>query len=69
MHILMHNNVDNYPSAWGKFDSDPTKEELVKVLKDYYDDQKASDIADELIANDYCDVDDGSCTSFELQHI
>ncbi len=68
MYILMTNNVDNYPHAMGKWRKTPTKEQLVKVLKDYHDD-KADEIADRLVSIGSCDVRDSSCTSYEIQHI
>ncbi len=67
MYILMCNNVDNYPHSRGKWPKSPTKEQLVKVLKDYHD--KADELADELVSIGSCDVGDGSCTTYEVQHI
>lgn len=69
MYVLNHNNVDNYPSVWRKWETQPTKEHLVKLLLDYYSEEKANTIADELVKFGSCDVRDGSCTTFELQSI
>jgi hypothetical protein len=67
MHILMTNNVDNYPHAIGKWQKSPTKEQLVKVLKDYHD--NADELADELVSIGSCDVRNSSCTTYEVQRI
>lgn len=69
MHLLRHNNCDNYPSTWGKYEQKPTKEELTHTLSDYYDKAKCDTVADELIAWGECNVDDGSCTVFTLEMV
>jgi hypothetical protein len=69
MYLLNHNNVDNYPSAWANWKQKPSKEELVKVLSAYYDDEKSNKIANELFDFGSCSVDDSSCTEFELQNM
>jgi hypothetical protein len=67
MYILMCNNVDNYPHVCGKWEKSPTKDELVKVLKDYHD--NANELADELVSVGSCDVGNSSCTTYEVQSI
>jgi hypothetical protein len=69
MHLLRHNDVDGYPSTWGKYEQKPTKEELARTLSAYYDAEKCNTIADELIASGECCVDDSSCTTFALEKV
>jgi hypothetical protein len=69
MYVLNHNDVDNYPSVWAKWNDEPTKEQLVKFLKNYYTEEKSNEIADELIQLGSCSVGDRSCTTFEVQSI
>jgi hypothetical protein len=66
MYVLMHNNVDNYPSVFYDWESKPTKEQLVKTLEEFHGDE-ATSIADELLRHGEYDVRDSSCTTYELQ--
>ena len=68
MILLRHNNVDNYPSTWGKFQKEPTQQELADILKDYWPD-KAEALAKELAETGQVDVDNGSCDTFELETV
>ena len=67
MHILMHNDVDDYPSSMGKWAERPTKEQLVEVLKHYH--KNADELAEELVSSGCCNVQNSSCTSYEIQSI
>jgi hypothetical protein len=69
MHLLNHNNVDGYPSTWGKYEQKPTKEELVRTLSAYYEADKCNSIAEDLIAYGECSVNDGSCTEFTIEKV
>lgn len=65
----MHNDVDNYPSSWGKWDHKPTLDNIKHTLKDYYSDPELSELADELFENGQVDVNNCECTTFEIQEI
>lgn len=69
MYVLNHNDVDNYPSVWTKWKTKPTKEQLVKLMRDYYTEEVSNKVADELIQCGTGNVLNGSCTRFELQLI
>lgn len=68
-YVLIHNNVDGYPSNWGKYETYPTLQELTNTLLPYYDEKKAIEIAGDIHSNGEVSVNDSSATTFELMEV
>jgi hypothetical protein len=69
IYALHHNNCDNYPSNWEKWDYRPSKKEIAAVLCGHYEGDKLEEIVEELSAYGHCTIEGGDCTQFEIQTI
>ena len=68
MILLRHNNVDNYPSTWEKFDKTPTVQEIIEIMSQYsFDDIEFK--AEELVAYGETSMDDADSATFELEEV
>ena len=67
MYTLIRNNVDNYPSVEIQARGKPTKEKLIAVISQYFDDKIAEKCAEELLTFGVSDVNDTSCTEYTLK--
>lgn len=63
MFTLMSKDVDG-PYCYHTWRSKPTKEQLLVYLEGYAFD--AGKVADDLLKNGRCSLDDASCTTYEI---
>ena len=70
MWILTHNDVDDNPSVWGKWEEKPSIENITKLLSDYcYEKSDITRAVDDLITYGESDMRDSSCSNFKLSKI
>jgi hypothetical protein len=69
MIALLHNDCDGYPSVWADFENNPTVEDLKKVFINYYEEEKALEIAEELLQYGECTLNNCSVDEFTLETI
>lgn len=69
MFLLRHQDCDGYPSTWGKWKKQPTKDQLKKVMIDYYDEDKSERIAKDLIKWGVADANDSASSQFEIEEV
>lgn len=65
IYLLTRKNVDG--CDWHeRFDTKPSKEDLFKILFDYFDEETSRGCAEELFDTGYTSVGDSSCTRYVL---
>lgn len=67
MTIIQHTNVDGYMDVRFEYKTVPTREQLVKSLTSYHDQDEAEQAADDLLSCGEACLNDSSSTQYVME--